>query len=74
MPPKGIINDLYEALDDAGFSFFDATVIGVRTLMLPKTHRETIRYNIISKCKSGTLHPTSADGQKLIKLAKGAVK
>ena len=74
MPPKGIMNDLYEALDGAGFSFCDATFIGVRTFMLPKTHREAIRYNIISKCKSGTLRPNSADGQKLIKLAKGAVK
>jgi hypothetical protein len=74
MPPKGIINVLYEALDSAGFSFADATAIGVRTFMLPKTHREAIRYNIISKCKSGTLKPESADGQKLIKLARGLLK
>ena len=74
MLPKGIMNDLYEALEGAGFSFCDATFIGVRTFMLPKTHREAIRYNIISKCKSGTLRPDSADGQKLIMLAKGVVK
>ena len=71
MPHKGSIHVLYEALESAGFSFADATAIGVRTFMLPKTHRETIRYNIISKCKSGTLYPESVDGQKLIKLAKG---
>jgi hypothetical protein len=74
MPHNGIITDLYEALEAAGFSHADATVIGVRTFMLPKTHQETIRYNIISRCKSGTLHPESADGRKLLNLAKQRCK
>ena len=74
MPPKGIVNDLYEALDKAGFSFSDATFIGVRTFMLPKSHRDVIRYNIISKCRAGVLHPNTSDGKKLIQLAKGGLK
>ena len=70
MPANALMAELYQSLEEAGFSFHDSTLIGVRTFMIPKSHREVIRYNIISKCKAGTLTPRSLEGQKLIKLAK----
>ena len=70
MPANAMMAELYQSLEEAGFSFHDSTLIGVRTFMIPKSHREVIRYNIISKCKSGTLTPRTLEGKKLIQLSK----
>ena len=69
MPPKNAQNDLCDALESAGFSFSDATRIGIRTSMLPKVHRSAIRDNIIARCKAKTLRPDSVDGRKLIDIS-----
>ena len=69
MPPSNRQSDLCDALESAGFSFSDATRIGIRTYLLPKVHRSAIRDNIIARCKAKTLRPDSVDGQKLIDLS-----
>jgi len=69
MPPRNVQSDLCDALESAGFSFPDATRIGIRTSMIPKVHRSAIRDNIIARCKAKTLRPDSVDGRKLIELS-----